>query len=98
MSKGDIVNFTADLDLRDQKAVPVFKNGTELMFTDISSERYREYIFPNGSVVRIDNPLQLNVSKNGHRVFDGQGVSHYIQQGWIHLKWEVKLGQPNFVK
>lgn len=81
----------------ESKAVPVFNNGTSLMFTDISSEQYREYTFPAGSI-RIDNPLQLNVSKNGHRVFDEQGVSHYIPQGWIHLKWEVKLGQPNFVK
>jgi hypothetical protein len=74
-----------------------FKNGTDLKFADISSEKYREYVFPVG-VVRIENPLQLNVSKNGHRVFDAQGVSHYIPQGWIHLKWEVKEGKPNFVK
>jgi len=97
MAKNSIGDFTAKLVLDDQKAVPVFNNGTELMFTDISSERYREYVFPTSSV-RIDNPLKLNVSKNGHRVFDSSGTSHYIPQGWIHLKWEVKLGQPNFVK
>jgi len=74
-----------------------FNNGTSLEFADISSELYREYTFPSGSV-RIDSPLKLNVSKNGHRVFDANGTSHYIPQGWIHLKWEVKDGQPNFVK
>lgn len=74
-----------------------FKNGTDLKFSDISSEQFREYTFPMG-VVRIENPLQLNVSKNGHRVYDGQGTSHYIPQGWIHLKWQVREGQPNFVK
>ncbi len=74
-----------------------FKNGTDLRFVDISSEQFREYVFPVGNV-RIENPLQLNVSKNGHRVFDAQGTSHYIPQGWIHLKWQVREGQPNFVK
>lgn len=74
------------------------KNATELKFADISTEVYRTYIYPGGEMVRIDNPTHLNVSKNGHRILDGQGVSHYMPQGWIHLFWEVKEGEPNFVK
>lgn len=75
----------------------VFNNATSLAFSDISSERYRVYVFGEKEV-RIDYPQFLNVSKNGHRVFDSAGVSHYIPQGWIHLYWAVKPGQPNFVK
>jgi len=75
----------------------MFNNGTDLKFTDISSEKYRVYDFGD-KAVKIENPLQLNVSRNGHRVFDKQNVSHYIPLGWVHLYWEVNDGQPNFVK
>lgn len=66
---------------------------------DISSERYREYRFLGGDVVRIEAPLKLNVSESGgHRIFDAEGVSHYVPAGWIHLSWVAKDGEPNFVK
>lgn len=78
---------------------PDFRNESELEFTDISSELWREYRFLNGETVRIDDPLKLNVSASGgHRIFDGAGVSHYIPAGWIHLMWKTKDGAPNFVK
>ena len=76
-----------------------FNNATDLDFTDISSEQWREYRFLGGEAIRIDAPLQLNVSESrGHRIFDAHGVSHYIPAGWIHLSWKVKDGAPNFVK
>ena len=78
-----------------------FRNGTDLKFSDISSEQYREYVFTrkDGSyLVRIDQPCQLNVSDNGHRIWDASGTSHYVPKGWIHLRWRVKEGQPHFVK
>ncbi len=79
--------------------VPAFKNATDLEFTDISSEKWREYHFLGGEIVRIKRPLLLNVSESrGHRIFDAKGVSHYIPSGWIHLKWKAKDGAPNFVK
>jgi hypothetical protein len=79
-----------------------FKNKSGLDFTDISSEEYREYHFSAGNgtntYIRIEQPLQLNVSKSGgHRVFDAQGVSHYVPAGWIHLEWKSKEGEPHFV-
>lgn len=78
---------------------PRFENATDLAFEDISSERYREYRFHGGAVVRIEAPLKLNVSESGgHRIFDAEGVSHYIPAGWIHLSWVAKDGEPNFVK
>jgi hypothetical protein len=76
-----------------------FKNESGLDFIDISSEMYRAYEFANGKIIHIDEPLQLNVSKSGgHRLLDNSGISHYIPQGWVHLRWKVKTGQAHFVK
>lgn len=80
-------------------AEPQFRNESDLEFTDISSEAWREYQFQSGAIVRIEKPLRLNVSASGgHRIFDAQGESHYIPFGWIHLRWEAKPGAPNFVR
>ena len=76
-----------------------FNNATGLEFTDISMELWREYRFLGGETIRVDRPLRLNVSESGgHRIFDAEGISHYIPTGWIHLQWAVKEGAPNFVK
>ncbi len=75
------------------------RNESGLAFTDISSEQWREYAYPDGGLLLIKGPIALNVSKSGgHRVLDGAGVSHYIPKGWRHLKWQVKDGLPHFVK
>ncbi len=59
----------------------------------------REYQFLGGETIRINRPLRLNVSESGgHRIFDAEGISHYIPAGWIHLQWVVEDGAPNFVK
>lgn len=77
----------------------IFVNESGLAFSDISSEAFRVYEFSNGKEVRIDEPLRLNVSPSGgHRLFDASGTSHYIPKGWVHLRWKVKTGAPNFVK
>lgn len=66
-------------------------------FSDLTDEQYRQYEFPGGDIVRIDNPVGLNVSESGgHRVFDKQGIAHYIPKGWIHLTWKVHEGKPIF--
>lgn len=75
-----------------------FINETSNKFVDISSEAYRTYVFPDNQLVRIEEPLQLSVSAGGHRLFDNNGVSHYIPKGWIQLSWKAKDGSPNFVK
>jgi hypothetical protein len=75
-----------------------FRNESGLEFADISSEEWREYHTPAGSY-RIDAPLRLNVSDNGHRVFDASGHSHYVDtRGGFFLRWKAKDGQPHFVK
>jgi len=75
-----------------------FKHETDHKWTDISSEQYRVYEFSDKDV-KIENPLMLSVSKSGgHRIFDAQGLSHYVPTGYRHLYWLVKSGQPHFVK
>ena len=76
-----------------------FKNESGLDFTDISTEAIRRYHYRRDDTVTILSPLMLNVSRSGgHRIFDANGVSHYIPKGWIQLTWVVKAGEPNFVK
>jgi len=75
-----------------------FINESTNEFVDISSEQYRAYVFPNGDTVTINNPLRLAISAGGHRLFDAQGVSHYVPKGWFHLMWKAKDGSPHFVK
>lgn len=74
------------------------RNESGLQFDDISGEVWREYTFNNCTTVRINNPVALNVSNNGHRILDNGGVSHYIPLGWIHLCWQVQEGKPHFIK
>lgn len=78
-------------------SMETFRNESNNVFVDISSEAYRSYKFPGGDVIRIDNPEKLSVSAGGHRLFDGV-KSHYIPKGWIHLEWQAKKGKPHFVK
>lgn len=74
-----------------------FRNASDLEFKSLASEKYRTYIFQDGSKATIDFPLWLHVSASGgHRIFDDAGVCHYIPAGWIHLVWEVKEGAAHF--
>ena len=58
-------------------------------WSDISTEEWREYIFPD-STIRISKPARLNVSKSGgHRILDQDGVSYYVPPKWILLKWKA---------
>lgn len=82
--------------MNEMKAIPQFSHDTDFEFKDISSEEYREYVFPHGTV-RINSPLKLAITpRNSHRVFDMDGVSHIIPAGWLELRWQVKPGSPNF--
>ncbi len=75
-----------------------FRNESKLIFTDISSEEFREYEYPDGHVKKYDSPLQLNVSPNGHRLFLENGDCVYVTKGWRTIRWRVKEGAPHFVK
>lgn len=64
---------------------------------DISTEIRRTYTFPNGQTVKIENPVSLITSENGHRVADANGNGHYVPVGWVHLFWENKPGAKAIV-
>ncbi len=69
----------------------------KIKFNDISMEEWREYHFPDGTVVRIEAPLALNVSKSGgHRIQTTSGVSEYIPPGWRRLRWKSREGHAAF--
>lgn len=74
------------------------RNGTDLEFTDISSEEWRKYTTPFGTY-DIQSPKWLATTPNGHRVLDGEGVSHYIDisKGFF-LSWKAIGNNPHFVK
>lgn len=73
-----------------------FKIGN-LSFKDISSEQYREYYEGDELLLRIEFPVGLHVSENGHRVFNEAGESFYIScHNFSHIKFKVKKGQPYF--
>ena len=74
-------------------------NESGLIFKEIDSEEFRLYRWSDGFEVLIKEPTHINVSESGgHRIFDIEGVSHYIPKGWSHLSWLTKEGRPNFVK
>ncbi len=68
---------------------------------DVSVEQYREYIYPDGAILRIDEPVTLFLKQDGdprgdsHRVVDANGVTTYPKRGWIGLRWlNKKDGRP----
>jgi hypothetical protein len=73
-----------------------FFNDSDYEFVDISSEEFRQYAFEN-STIEIVEPVLLSVSESGaHRIFDAEGVSHYISPGWLAISWKAKPGRPHF--
>lgn len=87
-----------DIDIKE-KAAQGFINGSDLEFKNISSEKFREYTFPNGNIYRIDGPIALHVSKSGgHRVICDNGKCHYVQprEGWA-IRWTVKNGSSHIL-
>lgn len=74
------------------------RNESGLKFVDISSEQVREYRYNDGSILTIESPQFLHVSKSGgHRILDGDGKSWYVNKGWRAITWTVKPDAPHFV-
>ena len=74
------------------------KNESDYTFFDVTSERYREYVFLGKGTIKIEEPVAVAVSRSGHRVLDTAGISHFIPSSWDAIHWEAKEGQPHFVK
>lgn len=65
-------------------------------YKDISSEDWREYVYPDGFVYRINGPNKLYIKSkpegDSHRVTnfnpDTQDeVTHYVPAGWRIIRW-----------
>lgn len=71
----------------------------ELDWASLTNEAYREYVYPDGGIYRIDNPVALAIKpgSNGHRVVSeglesDRRVSHYVEGGWLAIRWEGNDG------
>jgi hypothetical protein len=57
---------------------------------DISHESWREYVYEDGKVYRIENPVTLYLREGGtgHRVLDKTGVTHWVPVNtWHCIRW-----------
>ena len=51
-------------------------------------EKWREYVFSDGFVYRVTEPVKLYVSASGsHRVVDAFGIAHHVS-GWRAIRWD----------
>ena len=82
------------------KVIASFRNGTKHKFHDISAERYRTYVYPDGHEKTIEGPLLLNTNNisGGHRLFDVNGQCRYIKGGWDEILWQVYDNEDHFSK
>lgn len=65
----------------------------ELTFKSTENERWRDYVWADGFVLHIPEPLWVNVSKSGgHRVIDKQKRCYYVHSSWRYITWEGKRG------
>jgi len=77
---------------------PVYPVGP--LWSDISTEEYREYLFRNGQIIRVNHPLQLQLGSTiegrvggpSHVITARDGMGHYIPAGWLLLSWKAKPG------
>jgi hypothetical protein len=73
----------------------VKRNESERVFSDISNEAVRTYLYANGSKVVIDDPIALHVSKSGHYVVRADGLVTFLpygSNGWIALQFATYGG------
>ena len=65
---------------------------------DISSEEYRIYTYPDGSIFKIDEPISLVITDSGsHRVIDKAGLTHRPTPGFVGISWKPRDGAAPFV-
>jgi hypothetical protein len=70
---------------------------------NISDETRREYIYPNGFVLGLDNPLELkitqsNTGNDSHEIKTTDQTGMYVAPGWVAVRWGVKENTPVFAE
>lgn len=64
---------------------------------DISVEKKREYIFSEGNVLVINEPISIYVDSNGaHEILTDDSLITILPE-WIKISWEPKPNEPTFV-
>ena len=69
---------------------------SEVVGRSLENEAYREYLFADGTVYRIENPWTLFTRPGGttHRVVDAVGIVHCVAfpgpDGKTVLRWKPK--------
>lgn len=63
--------------------------------SDVSEESYREYVYPNGDILEVQQPVTLYITPTGgHRVVDMNGVTTIPARGWVGIRFKQANGQP----
>lgn len=77
-----------------------FELLTKKDWNETTGELWREYIYPDGGVYRIEFPIRVAIKRNpegdSHRVVDGANMSHYVRAGWMAIRWVGKDGKPQY--
>lgn len=67
---------------------------------DLQTEEYREYVYADGTIYRIDAPVTLHIIQGmsgwSQRVIDANGVTHRPTPGWLGIRWKPKADAPAF--
>lgn len=69
--------------------------STEMKKLDISNETWREYVYKDGHIYRIENPQLLFIKDGGtgHRVIDKAGTVHWVPVNvWHAIRWQSPDG------
>lgn len=83
-----------------EKAKAKFKNETDFEFTDITCEEFREYHFPNGESLMIEDPVYLCMLETGENLlYTASGKCYKIRPSlsWYRV-WKARAGCAHFVK
>lgn len=63
---------------------------------DISNEAWREYVYADGGVLRVNRAVTLLLEKNPagdrHRLIireNGGEVGMYVKPGWLAIRWQT---------
>ena len=76
--------------LKKEEVDSIYPSGETI---DISNESYRLYRYQKGENIMIRDPKELYVDSNGdHKVVDGEGQTHIVKKGWMHLKFKLQIG------
>lgn len=75
-------------------------DGTSTTEASLSlvSEEFREYIYEDGNVLVIKDPLELFITANGtHRVVASDGRTYRPSPGYLGIAWKPRAGAPAFI-